>query len=270
MPARRARAKPKRTLDVPVARRLGLKIVHPPGVVDEEFIRKVLVPYKLIRHYCRVTVEGIENVPGRGPALIAANHTGWLGLDYANLAMTIHDSTGRVPRGVVHPLWFKTRKVSDAAGRIGLVPADKDLMVSLLKKGKLVIIFPEAEQGAFKTVEEGHYRLLEFKRGFVRVAMAAGVPILPVAIIGGEEANPLLSRLTLTDKVFRLPLVRPRNLLPKPVKWRISFLPPVPMKRYRAKDASDRALVHKIADRVRTQIQDELEVQLEKRGHKYF
>jgi len=268
MPAAKTRKKP--LLDVPVARRLGLKLVHPPGDVDEEFIRRVLVPYKLIRSYCRVSVEGLENVPGRGPVLIAANHTGWLGLDYANLAITLHDATGRLPRGVVHPLWFKTRKISDAAGRLGLVPADKDLMVALLKRGKVVIIFPEAEQGAFKTADEGPYRLLEFKRGFVRVAMEARVPILPVAIVGGEEANPILARLPLTDKVFRLPLPRPTNILPKPVKWRISFLPPIPMKAYGAKDAADRALVHRIAKKVHTQIQDELEVQLEKRGHKYF
>lgn len=268
MPARRART--KSTLDVPIARRLGLKIVHPPGVVDEEFIRRVLIPYKLIRAYCRVTVEGLEHLPGRGSALIVANHTGWLGLDYANLAMTVHDATGRIPRGVVHPIWFKTRKISDAAGRLGLVPADKELMVSLLGKNKLVIVFPEAEQGAFKTVDEGPYQLLEFKRGFVRVAMTARVPIIPVAIVGGEEANPVLSRIPLTDSFFRLPLPRPTNLLPKPVKWRISFLPPIPMRRYTKEDAADRSLVHRIARRVRDEIQEELGVQLEKRGHKYW
>src|SRR5688572_26333805 len=135
------------------------------GEIDEEFIRKVLVPYKLIRTYSRVKVEGLEHVPGRGPALIAANHTGWLGFDYTNLAITLHDALGRIPRGVVHPLWFKTRRIGDAARRLGLVPADKDLMAELLRRDKLVIIFPEAEQGAFKTTAEEPYRLLEFKRG---------------------------------------------------------------------------------------------------------
>jgi 1-acyl-sn-glycerol-3-phosphate acyltransferase len=242
------------------------------GEVDEDFIRRVLVPYKIIRAYCRVTVEGIENVPGAGPALVAANHTGWLGLDYANLAMTIHDRTGRIPRGVVHPLWFTRARIADAARRIGLVPADKDLMVRLLRRNKLVIIFPEAEQGAFKpTAEAGQqYQLLEFRRGFVRVAMAAACPIVPVAILGGEEASPVLRTLPLTDKFFRLPLPRPKGILPRPVKWRISFLPPIPMDLYTPEDANDRALVHRVTRKVQRQIQKELQVQLRKRGNKYW
>ncbi len=248
--------------------------VHPAeswGEVDEEFIRKVSLPFKIIRSYCRVTFEGIGNVPGQGPAVIAANHTGWLGLDYANLAITIHDRIGRIPRGVVHPLWFSNAKVSDAARRLGLMPANKDLMAEMLKKDRLVIIFPEAEQGAFKpTVKSGQqYRLLEFKRGFVRVAMATGAPIVPVAIIGGEEANPVLKKLPLTDLVFRLPLPRPTNLIPRRVKWRVSCLPPIPMDHYSAKDAEDADLVHKITADIKRRVQKELKVQLKKRGNPY-
>lgn len=265
--ARRAVPRPVELADAP---RLPRRLARDLGEVDDEFLRKVLIPFKLIRRYCRVTVEGLEHVPGRGPVVIAANHTGWIGLDYANLAITIHDATGRVPRGVVHPLWFKQRRIADAARRIGLVPADKALMIGLLKRGKPVIIFPEAEQGAFKTVDQVPYQLLEFKRGFVRVAMATKAPILPVAIVGGEEANPVLSQIPLTDKFFRLPIPRPKYILPRPVKWRISFLPPIPMDRYGPKDASDAPLVHRIARRVKRKIQDELEVQLERRGHKYL
>lgn len=240
------------------------------GQVDEELIRKVLVPYKLIRSYCRVTVEGLDHIPA-GPALLAANHTGWLGLDYSNTAISIHSGLGRVVRGVVHPLWFRNPKIGDVAARLGLSPVSKEVIVALLKLGKLVMIFPEAEHGAFKEVtEESKYTLLEFKRGFVRAAMAARAPIVPVAIVGGEEANPSLATLRLTDKLFRLPLPVPKNLLPYPVKWRISFLAPLSMKKYSEKDAANKTLVHEIANDVRQRIQDEVGVQLIKRGHKYF
>lgn len=240
------------------------------GEVDESLIRKILVPYKLIRSYCRVTVEGLDNVPV-GRAMLAANHTGWLGLDYANLGVSIHDGIGRIVRGVVHETWFANKKIGDVASRIGLVPATVDTMVTLLNQGRLVVIFPEGEHGAFKAVtEETKYKLYEFKRGFVRAAMRAKAPIVPVAIVGGEEANPSLATLKLTDKLFRLPLPIPRNVLPYPVKWRISFLKPISMKKYAAKDAENRPLVHKIAAEVQGLIQEEIEVQLEKRGHKYW
>lgn len=240
------------------------------GDVDERLIRKLLIPYKIIRSYCRVTVEGLDHVPV-SRAVLAANHTGWLGLDYANLGVSIHDGIGRIVRGVVHETWFANETIGDVARRIGLIPASVDTMVRLLKEGRLVVIFPEGEHGAFKAVtEETKYKLYEFKRGFVRAAMRSGAPIIPVAIVGGEEANPSLATLKLTDKLFRLPLPIPKNVLPYPVKWRISFLKPISMKKYRPKDAENRPLVHKIAAEVQGLIEDEIQVQLKKRGNKYW
>lgn len=240
------------------------------GEVDQDLIRKVLIPYKLIRSYCRVTVEGLDKIP-MGRCVVAANHTGWLGLDYANLAISIHDGLGRVPRGVVHQAWFVTKRIGDVARRLGLVPASQQITVALLRQGRLVVIFPEGEHGAFKPItEETKYQLYEFKRGFVRAAMTAQAPVVPCAIVGGEEANPSLATLKLTDTLFRLPLPIPRNVLPYPVKWRISFLDPIRMEKYDAKDAANTPLVHKMAADVRDLIQEEIEVQLKKRGHKYL
>lgn len=270
---RRATLAPRRQESGRVGRRAGRPLGRPSrdSPIDEELIAKILVPYKLIRGYCRVTVEGLDHLPS-GRAVLAANHTGWLGLDYSNLAMAVHDATGRIVRGVVHPLWFVSPRIGDVARRLGLVPAEKPLIVDLLRRGKAVVIFPEAEHGAFKpTVQPGHqYQLLEFKRGFVRAAIEARAPIVPVAILGGEEANPVLRTLALTDKLFRLPLPVPRNLLPRPVKWRISFLPPIPMDGYDPQDAADRERVHAVARDVREQVQAELQVQIRKRGNKYL
>lgn len=239
------------------------------GLVDEELLRKFLVPYKLIRSYCRVTVDGLDRIPS-GPAILACNHTGWLGLDYANLAITIHDDLGRIPNGVVHEMWFRNERIADVARRLGLVPATKDNMVRLLRRGRLVVVFPEAEHGAFKATGKEKYKMLEFKRGFVRVAMETGAPIVPIAILGGEEANPVLGTLSLTDKLFRLPLPIPRNILPRPVKWRIGVTSPISMKGYTKADAGDREAVHALALRVRNRIQRELKRQIKKRGNPVF
>lgn len=255
------------------ADRLSVALDRPEamfGAVDEDLINRFIVPYKLIRSYCRVTVEGLHHIP-KGRAVLAANHTGWLGLDYANLAISIHDQLGRIVRGVVHPLWFANPRIGNIAQRLGLVPAQKDLIVKLLGEECLVVIFPEAEHGAFKpTDNERLYELREFKRGFIRTAMQTQAPIVPVAIVGGEEANPVLAQLKLTDWLFRLPLPIPRNIVPRPVKWRISILPAIPMDGYTAKDAENRDLVHELADKVQKKIQEELRIQLHKRGNKYL
>lgn len=254
-----------------VAERLDAALDRPvePGTVDEVLMQKVAVPYKLIRSYCRVTAEGIENLP-KGGGLLACNHTGWLGLDYANLAVTVHDKTGRFVRGVVHPAWFKNEAIGKFASRLGLAKATKENIVQMAGSGKLVVVFPEAEHGAFKDARKAKYKLMEFKRGFVRAAMRAQVPVVPVAIVGGEEANPSLGELELTDKLFRIPLPRPKNILPRPVKWRISIMEPIPMDEYSPQDAADRKLVHGISENVRDRIQEEIEVQLEKRGRAYW
>lgn len=254
-----------------VAERLDAALDRPvePGTVDEILMQKVAIPYKIIRKYCRVHVEGLANLPKAG-GILACNHTGWLGLDYANLAVVVHDKTGRFVRGVVHPAWFKNETIGRFASRLGLAEATKDNIVQMVRSGKLVVVFPEAEHGAFKDVRKAKYKLMEFKRGFVRAAMRAQTPLVPVAIVGGEEANPSLGELELTDKLFRIPLPRPANILPRPVKWRISIMQPVSMEEYGPEDASDAKVVHALCDEVRDRIQDEIDVQLEKRGSAYL
>jgi hypothetical protein len=88
--------------------------------------------------------------------------------------------------------------------------------------------------------------------------------------VGGEEANPSLGTLKLTDKLFRLPIPMVRNVLPYPVKWRISILKPIPMSKYSKTDTANTPLVHKIAADVQDLIQDEIDVQIKKRGNKYW
>lgn len=247
-----------------------LSFRRPPSDVDAKLIQKFLPTLRVLRGYCRVAVDGLEHVPA-GPAVLAANHTGWLGLDYANTATVLHDELKRTIRGVVHPLWFANPAIGSLVRRLGLVPVSKDTMVELLRAGALVMVFPEAEQGAFKPVTpDSLYRLIEFKRGFVRAALTAKVPIVPVAIVGGEEANPSGGTIHLLEGLFNLTLPVPRNVLPKPVKWRISFLKPLALDAYGPRDVDDRDVVRKIAEGVRRNIQKEIRVQLAKRGHKYL
>lgn len=239
------------------------------GKVDESLLHRLGPLYTALSLYSRLAVTGIERLPDRGPALLAANHTGWLGLDYALLALAVYKARGRVVRGLVHPAWFAQPKVADFASRVGLAVISKESMRGLLAEGELVNVFPEGEQGAFKAGSD--YQLQDFARGYVRVGMETRAPVFPVAILGGEEANPSLGRAESYQQLLGSPLPIPSfPFLPKPVKWRIRFLPPVDMSGYAAADAADAEKVHRLNDEIRAAIQRELEVMRRERGHPYF
>jgi 1-acyl-sn-glycerol-3-phosphate acyltransferase len=147
--------------------------------------------------------------------------------------------------------------------KLGFVEATKGNGLEHLRNGELVVLFPEGEYGNFKPSTKA-YKLQEFKRGFVRMALETQSPIIPVVIIGAEETHINLKLLKLTKYLpgaFPLPL----NLLPLPAKWKIKFLEPrdLPFK----KDSStDRELVHEISSELRERLQKEIVKELKSRS----
>ncbi|HET6398195.1 MAG TPA: lysophospholipid acyltransferase family protein, partial [Candidatus Thermoplasmatota archaeon] len=208
----------------------------------------------------RLRVSGLAHVPQDGPAILAANHTGWLGLDYALVAICVHDGLGRLPRGMVHKAWFRAPQTAAFASKVGLVEVSKDAMARELAAGHLVIVFPEGEKGAFRPASG--YQVTEFARGFVRVAQALDVPIVPVAVLGGEESNPVERTVRTYEELLDMPVPVPQNLFPRPVKWRIGFLAPV-----RVPPGAD---VHAVASDVQAGVQAELDRLRRERGHPYI
>lgn len=237
------------------------------GGFDESFIHRASPVFKLLRLYSRLEVTGLEHVPESG-AVLAANHTGWLGLDYAYTALSVYDARKRIPRGMAHPTWFKRKDIGKIASRLGLFEASKKTMRGFLEAGELVFLFPEGEQGAFKSQKEP-YVLQPFARGYIRAAMETGVPIVPVAIVGGEEANPSGGPVDSYEALLDLTLPHPQNLFPRPVKWRISFLSPIFLEG--GKEAAvDRTRVHAENEKIRGLIQAELKRLLSLRGHPFL
>jgi len=232
--------------------------------LDAAFVGKLLPYLRMLRGYTRLKADGLQNVP-EGPAILAANHTGWLGLDYALTAVVLHDEAGRTPRGMVHAAWFLAPATASFARKVGLSKVSKASMAAALRQGHLVMVFPEGERGAFRPGED--YTTSEFARGFVRVAAAEGIPIVPVAILGGAESNPVGRTIRSYEELLRLQIPVPTNVLPKPVKWRIRFLPPVDAA---GLDPGDAKAMHAAADGVRATIQEALGRLQAERGHPYL
>jgi 1-acyl-sn-glycerol-3-phosphate acyltransferase len=129
---------------------------------------------------------GVENVPLAGGALLVGNHA-LLGLDAFPLTALIIVHTGRAPRFLgERNLWRMPglRRVLDA---VGAIPGTPDDAVRLLAEGELVCVYPGGIDDSFKPSREAYTLKWGERAGFARVAIRAGVPIVPIAATGVDE-----------------------------------------------------------------------------------
>lgn len=239
----------------------GLKHLERDTLIYRVLPRLLL---EIMRKYFRVEVEGLENLPKKGAAIIAPNHSGFAGFDALLLAHIINQDLKRIPRVLTHQFWFLTKTTAIPAHKMGFTEATLENGINALKKNNLIILFPEGESGNFKPTSE-MYQLQEFKRGFIRMALTTQAPIIPTLIIGAEETNINLSQLKFTKFLKGLVLPLPLNIIPLPVKWKIKFLPPIYLP-YKASALDDRDLIHDISEEIQELMQDQLQEEVLKRG----
>lgn len=235
---------------------------------DPEAIETAAKRLRALRAYFRLRVEGIERIPD-GPAILVANHTGWSGLDYAMLFLSVHDGARRTPRVAVHPSYFRMAPMRPRAEKLGFYEVSVQTSMKILDEKGLVCFFPEGEDGNFKPVWK-RYQLQPFKPGFARVALASLAPIVPVSIIGGEDASPTAGRLTPLEDILDVPIPIPLSLLPLPAKWRIHVNEPLDPHRYLEAGTPDDDVAEAIAQDVRELLQRDVRRQLDERGNPFF
>jgi 1-acyl-sn-glycerol-3-phosphate acyltransferase len=236
--------------------------------VDGRAIEKVARSLRKLRTYTRLRVEGLENLP-QGPAILVANHTGWAGLDYAMLFLSVYDGTGRIPRVAVHPSYFKMAPLRPRAEKLGFFEVSVQTATQVLDAKGLVCFFPEGEDGNFKPIWK-RYQLQPFKPGFARVALASLAPIVPISIVGGEDANPTLGRLTPLEDILDIPLPIPLSILPLPAKWRIRVGAPIDPHAYLSRETPDQDVAELIARDVRDILQRDVRALLAARGNPFL
>src|SRR3954469_2593228 len=233
----------------------------------EGLIDRTVVDF-LYHLWFRCEIEGIENVPSEGGALIVSNHSGALPPDAPMIAKAIkeeHPHPRPVHLTVEH--FFKGYPgLSMLLPKIGGVPAHPANVHRLLAdEQQLVLVFPEGRKGTEKLYKD-RYRLRRFGRGgFVEAAMRAQTPIVPVAVVGAEEAAPVFAQMNLLKRVTGLLYFPITPTFPHfgglgmlgclPAKFHFRFLPPVPTYGMGDEPWADRALVQTVADEVRNTIQ---------------
>ncbi|MBK5110080.1 MAG: acyltransferase family protein [Thermoleophilia bacterium] len=246
---------------------------------DEEFAEAVFpVMDFLYRVWWRVRTTGVTNVPGHGRALLVGNHSGAVfPFDGAMVGAAIQKEhpLPRWARALILNWTLAQPGVSYLLRRTGGVAANPANLTRLLEQDQLAMVFPEGAKGFGKSFSE-RYRLQRFGRGgFVEVALETGTPIVPVAVVGGEEIYPKLGELSALAKIVgapyvpitpTFPLLGPLGLLPLPSRWRIEFLEPIDLSGYGPGASQDRSLVFDLSERVRETIQEALYRGLVERG----
>jgi 1-acyl-sn-glycerol-3-phosphate acyltransferase len=186
----------------------------------------------------RTEWEGLEKVPTEGGALLVANHAGAIPSDAPVIMHGIEKELERPVYGLADYFFRTVPVVGTLWARAGGVSARPANAYRLLKEQQqLALVFPEGTKGPSKSFTD-RYQLRRFGRGgFVEIAMRAGVPVVPIAVVGSEEAMPIVLRLPSLAKALRVPYVPitanvltmgPLGVvLPFPAKFKLRVMDPV-------------------------------------------
>jgi 1-acyl-sn-glycerol-3-phosphate acyltransferase len=236
----------------------------------EGFFDRTMLEF-FYRYWFRCDVDGIENVPSEGGALLVSNHSGALPPDAAMIAKAIREEHPRPrPLNITVEHFFKGYPgFSMLIPKIGCVAAHPANVQRLLfDERQLVLVFPEGRKGTEKLFKE-RYRLRRFGRGgFVEAAMRAEAQIVPVCVVGAEEAAPVFAQANLLRRMTGLlyfpitptfPWLGPLGMLGYlPAKFKLRFLEPIDTVSLGPDAVSDKALVQTLAQEIRGRIQESL------------
>jgi 1-acyl-sn-glycerol-3-phosphate acyltransferase len=202
-----------------------------PFGLDLDFALSAVGPFVwLYQHYFRVETHGLEQVP-EGRVLLIANHSGQLPADGAMIgtALLTQATPPRIVRAMVEK-WVPTLPfISMFFSRIGQIVGTPENCRRLLEQDEAILVFPEGVKGISKLYPK-RYQLQEFGLGFMRLALETNTPIVPIAVVGGEEQAPAFVDLKPIAKLLGFPAfpITPTGLpFPLPVKYRIYFGAPL-------------------------------------------
>jgi 1-acyl-sn-glycerol-3-phosphate acyltransferase len=215
----------------------------------------------------RTDWDGLEKIPDEGGALLVANHAGAIPSDAPVIMHGIEKELGRPVYGLADYFFRTVPFVGTLWARSGGVSARPANAYRLLREQQqLALVFPEGTKGPSKSYTD-RYQLRRFGRGgFVEIAMRAGVPVIPIAVVGSEEAMPVVFRLPTLAKALGVPYVPvTANLLafgplgvvlPFPAKFKLRVLDPVHFDVPPDQDRYSKSRIMEESERIRTQLQE--------------
>lgn len=147
------------------------------------------------KHYFRLRIQGVENVPTQGAALLVGNHNGGaLPFDTLFTVLAVYDRQGRLVRGLAHDVLFAHPVIRGYVQRLGVLRARPECAQQSLRAGHLTLVYPGSDWDACRPFAERNQIVLANRHGFLRLALRNQVPIVPVVSVGTHEQLIVLTR----------------------------------------------------------------------------
>jgi 1-acyl-sn-glycerol-3-phosphate acyltransferase len=229
----------------------------------------------------RTEWEGLEKIPTEGGALLVANHAGAMPSDAPVIMHGIETELERPVYGMADYFFRTVPVVGTLWARAGGVSARPANAYRLLREQhQLALVFPEGTKGPSKSFTD-RYQLRRFGRGgFVEIAMRAGVPVVPIAVVGSEEAMPILLRLPSLAKALRVPYVPVTAnvvalgplgfVVPFPAKFKLRVLDPVRFDVPADQERYSKSRIMEESEAIRTHLQEAVYDMLRDRRSVWF
>ena len=220
---------------------------------DPVYIEQTLPALRLMSQlYFRAEVRGLARIPAEGPVLLVGNHSGGtLIADTFVFAQAFYDHFGPDRRfhQLAHDLVFRVPGVRGSLSRYGTVPASPRNMRRALGAGAALLVYPGGDHETYRPSWESDEIDFAGRTGFVRLALEAGVPLVPIVAIGGQETALFLgrggriARALQLDRLLRLKVLPVQigppfgvtildlpGRIPLPAKITIRVLPPIDLR----------------------------------------
>jgi 1-acyl-sn-glycerol-3-phosphate acyltransferase len=201
----------------------------------EFFERQKYLWNPLMDYWFRMEMEGWENLPDP-PALLIGIHSG---APFVWDAWTVgaqwwrHFGAERPLHGTAHDALMAMPLVGDYFRKMGVLPASADSITAALAAGRDVALWPGGERDSLRPWTQRDDAVLAGRRGFVKLAIRSGVPIVPISTVGGPDSMPVLTRGRRLAKVLQLDKIARLKLFPIAVQapWGLSpaLLPEIPL-----------------------------------------
>jgi 1-acyl-sn-glycerol-3-phosphate acyltransferase len=245
--------------------------VDPYGF-DLEYAVAAVAPFLwLYKKYFRVQLHGVDRVPAEGRVVLVANHSGQLPFDASMIAvgLLLEKDPPRAVRALVEK-WVPTLPfVSTFMARCGQIVGTPENCRRLLAADEAILVFPEGVRGLNKPFRE-RYQLRKFGPGFLRMALEANAPVVPIGVVGAEEQAPAIFDVKPLARLLAFPAfpVTPTLLpFPLPTRYHIHF--GEPMRFSGSPDDDDAELERKVGE-VEAAVRSLLERGLAERKHVFW
>ncbi len=248
---------------------------------DPWFIEQVVrVVDRLMRPYHRSEIAGLDNVP-HGAALLVGNHNGGsMTIDSFLFGAALYRARGldALPHILTHDFALRLPFLHQVFSKVGCVRASRDNARRIFDAGHKVLVYPGGSEESMRPFRERNKIRFHGHRGYVRIALQHGVPIVPLVAQGSHSIfvvihdGKWLARMLGVDRLWRVktwPLVvslpwgftpfPPPLYLPLPAKIRMEVLPPIAFDASGPEAARDEGYVKQCARVVETRMQEALE-----------